>query len=164
MIQDDVEDNTVLDESCLPTSIELDRTEVPPTDITFECPHCSKNLSIDPRGAGLVILCAQCGKPVTVPIPPGMEIDDFDATPEELSIQLLSARQNLAKAQARLVELEEELDELRSFRDSAMRVAEDRKALRERVRNQLAIAGKMQGDAYGMICEVAALITEPDEE
>ena len=34
---------------------ELDLEDVPSTDIVFECPHCGKSLSIDPRGAGLVL-------------------------------------------------------------------------------------------------------------
>ena len=91
-------------------SEELDTEDIPETDIVFECPHCSKSLSIDPRGAGLVIRCTQCGNPVTVPIPEGMEIEDFDATPEELSAQLLHTRQALAKAQKRIEELEAERD------------------------------------------------------
>ena len=62
-------------------SRELDPDEIPETDIVFECPHCGKSLSIDPRGAGLVIRCTQCQQPVTVPIPEGMAIEDFDATP-----------------------------------------------------------------------------------
>ena len=105
-----------------PTSVELSEDEVPATDITFECPHCSKSLSIDPRGAGLVILCVQCGQPVTVPIPEGLEIEDFDASPEDISVQLLHARQNLAKFQARISEMEQELDELRTFRENALRI------------------------------------------
>lgn len=89
-------------------SEELDVSEIPETDILFECPHCGKSLSIDQRGAGLVIRCTQCGNQVTVPIPDGMEIEDFDATPEELSSQLLYSRQTLARAQSRLKELEAE--------------------------------------------------------
>ncbi len=91
-------------------SEEIDAEDIPETDIVFECPHCSKSLSIDQRGAGLVIRCTQCGNPVTVPIPEGMEIEDFDATPEELSAQLLHTRQALAKAQKRIEELEAERD------------------------------------------------------
>lgn len=143
-------------------SIELDQEEVPETDITFECPHCGKGLSIDPRGAGLVISCALCGQPVTVPIPEGMEIDDFDATPEELSIQLLSARQNLAKAQAHLATLEQELDVLRVFRESALRDAEEHATMFSHIRVQLSEAALLQNNAKGIIQEVAEMLTESD--
>ncbi len=144
-----------------PTSVELSEDEVPATDITFECPHCSKSLSIDPRGAGLVILCVQCGQPVTVPIPEGLEIEDFDASPEDISVQLLHARQNLAKFQARISEMEQELDELRTFRENALRINEGRAAVRERVRAQLAIVCKMQEEAYNMVSEVIGMADEP---
>lgn len=149
-------------ETDIQTSVELDDDDVPATDIAFECPHCSKSLSIDPRGAGLVILCVQCGKPVTVPIPEGLEIDDFDASPEELSVQLLHARQNLAKFQARMSEMEEELDELRTFRENALRINEGRRAVRERVRAQLAIVCKMQEEAQGMVREVIGMAAETE--
>jgi len=38
-------------------------------DIVFECPHCSKSMAIDPRGAGYVITCPQCTNQMTVPQP-----------------------------------------------------------------------------------------------
>ena len=164
MFQDEVEENSGLDESSLKGSVELDEEEVPSTDITFECPHCSKSLSIDPRGAGLVIICTQCGQPVTVPIPEGLEIEDFDATPEALSIQLLSARQNMAKMQAHITEMEEELDALRAFRDSAVSSGADRKALRAHIRSQLAVAGKIQYDMDSILREISSLMVEPEEE
>lgn len=145
-----------------PTSVELSEDEVPATDITFECPHCSKSLSIDPRGAGLVILCVQCGQPVTVPIPEGLEIEDFDASPEDISVQLLHARQNLAKFQARISEMEQELDELRTFRENAIRFNEGRAEIRERVRAQLATVCKMQEEAYNMVREVIGMAAEPE--
>ena len=101
------------------SSQELDASEIPETDIVFECPHCGKSLSIDQRGAGLVIRCTQCAELVSVPIPDGMELDDFDATPEELSAQLLHTRQTLAKAQARIEKLEGEVAALRAYQAPA---------------------------------------------
>ncbi len=159
MEPDEREDNSILDETGLSESVELDQEQVPDTDITFECPHCGKSLSIDPRGAGLVIRCTLCGQPVTVPIPEGLEIDDFDATPEELSIQLLSARKNLAKAQARITTLEAELDGLRAFHDLALRTDADHRSLLDHIRIQLSEAARLQGDANGVIREVAAMLT-----
>lgn len=159
MESDEREDNSILDETGLSESVELDQEQVPDTDITFECPHCGKSLSIDPRGAGLVISCTLCGQPVTVPIPEGLEIDDFDATPEELSIQLLSARKNLAKSQARITTLEAELDELRAFHDLALRTDADHRSLCDHIHIQLSEAARLQGDANGVIREVAAMLT-----
>ena len=55
-----------------------DGAEIRDTDIVFDCPHCSKTLVIDYRGAGLQISCAECGRDVLVPIPDGMELTDED--------------------------------------------------------------------------------------
>lgn len=143
-----------------PASIELSEDEVPPTDITFECPHCSKSLSIDPRGAGLVILCAQCGQPVTVPIPEGLEIEDFDASPEELSIQLLHARHHIAKQQALIAELELELESLRSFKANSLQIHEKAVETREQIRNLLVSSAEMQHDASALIHEAMGLLAE----
>ena len=38
-------------------------------DILFDCPYCGKNMAIEAAGAGLMVPCANCGKPVQVPIP-----------------------------------------------------------------------------------------------
>lgn len=162
-IEERVEDASGFDtEKTCTTSIELDQEEVPETDITFECPHCGKGLSIDPRGAGLVISCTLCGQPVTVPIPEGMEIDDFDATPEELSVQLLIARQHLAKAQARIATLEQEVDELQTFRDSALRDAEEHATFLGHIQFQLSEAAQYQSDANSIIRDLAAMLTASD--
>jgi transcription elongation factor Elf1 len=92
-------------------------TEIKETDIVFDCPHCSKSLAIDYRGAGLTIPCTDCGKMVDVPIPEGMELGDIDRTDEEQEIQILNLRRSLATAEYRIEQLEEEMQELRSRRD-----------------------------------------------
>ncbi len=137
-------------------SVELDIDEVPETDIQFDCPHCGKHLSIDPRGAGLVIVCTNCGKYVTVPIPEGLEIEDFDATPEELSFQLLNTRKALSRAEAMVEALSHEVEDLRAFKSAA----EHREAiLRERESRMLAklqSAVKAQQEVVAVIESVVA--------
>ena len=137
-------------------SRELDPDEIPETDIVFECPHCGKSLSIDPRGAGLVIRCTQCQQPVTVPIPEGMAIEDFDATPEELSLQLLHARQTVSKLQEKLAALESEVEQLRAFRDETMRRAADREDAMASFRKSVRRALEAQAGAARDLQEVAA--------
>ena len=90
--------------------------EIRDTDIVFDCPHCSKTLVIDYRGAGLQISCSECGKDVLVPIPDGMELTDLDMDPGEILKQLFATRRNYQKAEltieslkARLVQLQETL-------------------------------------------------------
>lgn len=146
------------------TSVELDEEEVPATDITFECPHCSKSLSIDPRGAGLTISCTQCGNPVTVPIPEGMEIDDFDATPEELSMQLARARQNLTRAQGQLFAMSSELTDLRSFKAEAEMDSQARSIRQERIQSSLSDAIRRQSELLELLREIAAMLFEPESK
>ena len=93
-----------------------DGAEIRDTDIVFDCPHCSKTLVIDYRGAGLQISCAECGRDVLVPIPDGMELTDLDMDPGEILKQLFATRRNYQKAEtrvqglkARLVSLQETL-------------------------------------------------------
>ena len=104
------------DETEVPVRENGDETEIRDTDIVFDCPHCGKNLVIDYRGAGLQINCTECGEPVLVPIPDGMELTDLDLDPGEILKQLFSTRRNYQKAEAkvealkaRLVQLQETL-------------------------------------------------------
>lgn len=93
-----------------------DDVEIRDTDIVFDCPHCGKNLVIDYRGAGLQISCIECGNPVLVPIPDGMNLTDLDLDCGEILKQLFATRRNFQKAElqvrslkARLVQLQETL-------------------------------------------------------
>lgn len=36
-------------------------------NIRFRCPHCSRKLEVDPRGAGRKVPCPECGAPVDIP-------------------------------------------------------------------------------------------------
>ena len=87
------------------------------TDIIFECPHCTKSLAIDYRGAGLTILCSDCGKSVQVPIPDGMELRDLDSTEEEQEGIILQLRKALTECHNKLGELSTESDSVRQRRD-----------------------------------------------
>jgi transcription elongation factor Elf1 len=101
--------------------VEVDSDQLPLTDITFECPHCSKSLSIEPRGAGLVIECTACHQLVTVPIPEGMELADIDSAPGEKEVQVASLRRALAKSEARVAELEAQVATLKEYRTTTER-------------------------------------------
>ena len=50
-------------------------------EIVFDCPHCGKSLSIDPRGAGLMIKCPECQQDVQVPGVPLSERQAAEAGP-----------------------------------------------------------------------------------
>lgn len=100
----------------VPVRENAEDVEIGDTDIVFDCPHCGKNLVIDYRGAGLQINCSQCGTPVLVPIPDGMELGDLDLEPGEILKQLFATRRNFQKAElqiqslkARLVQMQETL-------------------------------------------------------
>ena len=89
-----------------------DGADIRDTDIVFDCPHCSKTLVIDYRGAGLQISCSECGKDVLVPIPDGMELTDLDMDPGEILKQLFATRRNYQKAEAKVEALEARLVQL----------------------------------------------------
>jgi transcription elongation factor Elf1 len=95
-----------------------DPNEIRPTDIVFDCPFCGKSLAIDCRGAGLVVGCPDCGNKVQVPIPPGVDVSDFDATDEEQEVRIIHMREIIAASQQRIRELEEDLADLHTRRDS----------------------------------------------
>jgi len=86
-----------------------DEAEILDTDIVFDCPHCGKNLVIDYRGAGLQINCSECGEPVLVPIPDGMELSDLDLDVGEVLKQLFATRRNYQKAELRIQALKQRL-------------------------------------------------------
>lgn len=95
----------------------LETTEIKDTDIVFDCPHCSKSLAIDYRGAGLTIPCTDCGNYVEVPIPEGMDIADIDSSAEEQEVRILNLRRSLSSAESRIAQLEEELMAMMSRRE-----------------------------------------------
>ncbi|NLB68678.1 MAG: hypothetical protein GX804_03195 [Lentisphaerae bacterium] len=147
----------------IPASVELDEEEVPPTDITFECPTCGKGLSIDPRGAGLTVTCTQCGNLVAVPIPDGMEIDDFDATPEELSMLLVRTRQNLLRAQSLLAVANAELEELREFKQATEEARVSRYEKLERAQLNLSDIIKMNREIGDALSDMGSNLFESEE-
>lgn len=128
------------------TSVELDVEEIPETDIVFECPNCGKSLSIDPRGAGLIIECPQCHQKVTVPVPEGMNVEDFDATPEELSFRLSTANKRISNLEKLVADQERELEVLRTFKEATLKRHDTIKDIKQGVISKLTIVEKAEKD------------------
>ena len=101
-----------IDDVETPVAGSADDAEIRDTDIVFDCPHCGKNLVIDYRGAGLQINCSECGEPVLVPIPDGMELNDLDLDPGEILKQLFATRRNYQKAELKIQSLKQRLVQL----------------------------------------------------
>ncbi|MBR4354566.1 MAG: hypothetical protein IKP97_04625 [Kiritimatiellae bacterium] len=92
--------------------VEAPEAEIRDTDIVFDCPQCGKSLVIDYRGAGLTINCSDCGTPVLVPIPDGMDIKDLDLDSGEILKQLFATRKNYQKVEVQLQQLKVRLAQL----------------------------------------------------
>jgi transcription elongation factor Elf1 len=90
-------------------------------DIDFSCSHCGHPMVINVRGAGLTVVCTECGEPVQVPIPEGMEIADLDETPEHMFAQIVHLRRSLSNAEERVVELERVVSSLMERRTTLER-------------------------------------------
>lgn len=91
------------------------------SDIDFGCPHCGHQLVINVRGAGLTVVCTECGEPIQVPIPDGLEIADLDETPEHMFGQIVHLRSALSHADERIVELERVVSSLMERRTTLER-------------------------------------------
>ena len=77
---------------------------IQPGDIVFACDKCSKSLAIDPRGAGVVVTCPDCGNQVQVPFLDETTVED--AVVQEGATADTAASALILDLQARLEELE----------------------------------------------------------
>lgn len=135
-------------------SVELDEDEIPESDIQFDCPHCGKHLSIDPRGAGLVIVCPDCEKHVSVPIPDGLDIEDLDATPEELSFRLRTSKTTITKLQQQIFALQQQVEELQKFKEQAIAEAAESAARRKSFKANILQIAKLEKQLEEVITEI----------
>ena len=121
------------------TDTQNEEAEIRDTDIVFDCPHCGKNLVIDYRGAGLQIECSDCGEPVLVPIPDGMDISDLDIDEGEILKQLFATRRNYQKEVLKVQELQRQLLQIK---ESAAAMQTTLAALNATLDALIAVAGE----------------------
>ena len=131
-------------------------SEIQDTDIVFECPFCQKSLAIDHRGAGLTIACPDCDNQIQVPIPEGMELFDFDSTDEEQEIRIIHMRELVAGSQARIHALDQELQDLKSRRETLERLRTENHMRFEVIGKELEIINR----SLHRIAEVLETATE----
>ncbi|MCX6997293.1 MAG: hypothetical protein NTV49_09435 [Kiritimatiellaeota bacterium] len=79
-------------------------------DINFDCPLCQKNISIDARGAGLMIACPDCRQEIQVPIPAAEEVVDLVVDGGVLEPRMQELQSSLADADSRRERLIAELE------------------------------------------------------
>lgn len=144
-------------------SVELDFDQIPESDIQFDCPHCNKHLSIDPRGAGLVIVCPDCEKHVSVPIPEGLEIEDIDATPEELSFRLRTSKATITKLQQQILSLQQQVEELQKFKNEAIAQVEAVTAQQKTLKSNLVHITKLGKQLEEAITEINSKFSEQND-
>ncbi len=133
-------------------------------DILFDCPFCGHNMAIESAGAGLMVPCASCGKPVQVPIPnsdtpeapiaeappaPVSEGEDPGDTIRQLDAALAMANQQVD----RLVAEKESLQERRAFLEQ-MRSAQS--ARLEQVAAEMAAVQDALDRALALLAEARA--------
>ena len=100
------------------TQENIDADEIRDSDIVFDCPCCDKSLAIDCRGAGLTIVCPDCGNKIQVPIPENMEVSDIDSSDEDKAVRIIHMREVIAATQTQIMDLESELRDVTLRRDA----------------------------------------------
>jgi hypothetical protein len=133
-------------------------------DIVFHCPHCEKSLSIDPRGAGLVVACPDCGEPVEVPLeseeaPPVAQPTDA-APPSEQDFR--SMEQDLAAVQEEMGRVREQLTEVNNRRKILEKLRANNMRRMEKLAEELGVVQDAL-DRITSLCQDAAAEGYPAE-
>ena len=129
--------------------------EIREGDIVFECPYCGKSLAIDPAGAGMQVVCTDCGKAVLVPsaddAPPAAEEVLTPREAEEAIARLDEALTSSADRLEALSAQNETLQERRAYLEHMLSVQNDRfakmSALLDGIQKQLDELAGLVADA-----------------
>ena len=112
-------------------------------DIMFDCPHCSKSLAVDPRGAGRIITCPDCQQQVQVPTMEEIEAGANDEAPafipEEPNAQVRWLTDALADSQARCAQLEATLEDVLSRRKRLEQVHAESRSIFMKIGAEIAV-------------------------
>jgi len=113
-----------------PTQI-IDTSEVREGDILFDCPYCGKNLAIEAAGAGLMVPCVGCGKPVQVPIPDATTPEaPVAAVPRPVVLEGEDPRDTIRQLDEALAIANQQIDRLTAEKESL----QERRAFLEQIR------------------------------
>ena len=113
-----------------PTQI-IDTSEVREGDILFDCPYCGKNLAIEAAGAGLMVPCVGCGKPVQVPIPDAATPEaPVAAVPRPVVLAGEDPRDTIRQLDEALAIANQQIDRLTAEKESL----QERRAFLEQIR------------------------------
>ncbi len=138
--------------------VDDDGGDISDTDIVFDCPHCGHGLVIDYRGAGLITNCTECGKPVQVPIPDGMELADLDQEPHELQSQIINLRRALFKSEQHARELEEVVASLKERRTALEKSRASQLHQLAEIRSSCEHIQRLQSDVSNVMTRIFDLI------
>ncbi len=113
-----------------PTQI-IDTSEVREGDILFDCPYCGKNLAIEAAGAGLMVPCVGCGKPVQVPIPDAATPEaPVAAVPRPVVLEGEDPRDTIRQLDEALAMANQQIDRLTAEKEAL----QERRAFLEQIR------------------------------
>lgn len=100
-------------------------------DILFDCPYCGKNMAIEAAGAGLMVPCASCGKPVQVPIPDARTPESpVAAAPRAAALADEDPQATIQQLDAALAMANEQIDRLLAEKEAL----QERRAFLEQIR------------------------------
>ncbi len=142
---------------------EVPQEEIRSTDIVFECPACHNSLAIDYRGAGLQINCTQCGAPILVPIPGGMEVSDLDIPSSELLVQLFQTRTMVHKRDQQIAELTQVVESLKARRSELERNRLNSLHRYAELAHMCQSISRSQSDITASLTRMLALIAEEQQ-
>lgn len=113
-----------------PTQL-IDTSDIREGDILFDCPYCGKNLAIEAAGAGLMVPCAGCGKPVQVPIPDAATPEaPIAAVPSPAAVEGEDFQDTIRQLDAALAMANQQIDQLRAEKEAL----QERRAFLEQIR------------------------------
>jgi len=127
-------------------------------DIVFECPHCSKSMAIDPRGAGYVITCPQCTNQMTVPHPQPQRPRSHGNISAAVGMQapVGDLSQALMESSAKVKELTERLREVTARRKYLEHVHSRSSERIEKVRQEFSVIQGALDRLYDVMQELDA--------
>ena len=133
-------------------------------DIVFDCPLCGKSLSIDARGAGLMVACPECHRDVQVPgLPPNERPEQAaeEETVQDPSAKVVELTQVVEASQLKVERLVASLEEVRDRRRYLEQLRADNMARFELIGKELVMIQNSLDRIVSVLQDAAAEKTPP---